>query len=161
MNHASHSANRQRCKLAHLITELQEAAFLRKIRMLCAGDRILQVGMICQSHMKAGNTRLFQKWYKDLQLFLQYAGVAVMGILLTDCQLIINGVIRQLGADGGNRFYGKSSPPFRASAIGVCTKLAELKLPHIRSPCTCTISNPAFWASTAASPNAAVIFLIL
>ena len=71
--------------------------------------------------MKAGNTRLFQKWYKDLQLFLQYAGVAVMGILLTDCQLIINGVIRQLGADGGNRFYGKSSPPFRASAVGVCT----------------------------------------
>ena len=35
--------------------------------------------------------------------------------------------------------------------------MAELKLPHIRSPCTCIISKPACFASTAAFPNPLMI----
>ena len=36
-------------------------------------------------------------------------------------------------------------------------KMAELKLPHIRSPCTCTISKPACFANAAALPNPLMI----
>ena len=59
MRKAAYAADRQRCILTHQVAEFQKAAFLRKIGVLCTGDRILQVRVVCQCHMEAGHTGFF------------------------------------------------------------------------------------------------------
>ena len=62
-----------------------------------------------------------------------------------------------LTASTAKRARFSALPPYSSVRL---LNTVELKLPHIRSPCTCTISNPALTASTAALPKPSVIFWI-
>ena len=82
-----------------------------------------------------------------------------MGVLLPDSQLVVNGHAGHSGVHCLDSFHAKRArrsalPPYSSVRW---LKMAEEKLPHIRSPCTCTMSKPACFASTAALPKPAMI----
>ena len=113
--------------------------------------------------MEAGHTGIGQQRYKNTQLGLHHTGIAVVGIFLPDGQLVVDGNLRQTAADGFDGLHRKAGTVLGAAAVFIraVVKTVELKLPHMRSPWTCTISNPALTASTAASPKPLMILWIL
>ena len=96
----AHTGDRLIGKLTHLVAVFQEAALTLEIGVVCRRDCILQAGMVGQCYMEAGDTGIYQHRHKDAQLRLQHTGVAVMRLLLTDSQLVVDGQLRQTAADG-------------------------------------------------------------
>ena len=73
--------------------------------------------MVGQCYMEAGDTGIYQHRHKDAQLRLQHTGVAVMRLLLTDGQLVVDGQLRQTAANGPDSLDRKTGTVFSTAAV--------------------------------------------
>ena len=110
---------------AHLITEFQEAALVLEIGVVARGNRVLQAGMVRQRHMEAGDTGLHKHRHKDAERGLDHTGVAVVGVLLPDSQLVIDRQLGQAAAHGLHGLYGKAGAVLGTAAVLVGAVVAN------------------------------------
>lgn len=104
---------------ADFVTEFEEAPLRPKSRVVFGRDGIAQVPVVGQRYMETGDARLFQQRHKHPQFRFQHTGVAVVGILLPDGQLIVDGQVGQAAPDGRYRLHGKAGAVFGAAAVGI------------------------------------------
>ena len=87
--------------------------------MIGGRDGIGKGGVVGQRYMEAGDPRPLQHGQKDGQLRHKNTGVAVVGVLHPDGQLVVDGQVGKAAADGGYCLHGKAGTMGRASPVAV------------------------------------------
>ena len=87
--------------------------------MVFGRDGVSELGVVGQGHVEAVRSRSLQQADKGGQLLHQHTGVAVVGVLLPDRQLVVNGHAGGRLTHGGHRLHGKSGPVLGGATVPV------------------------------------------
>lgn len=116
---SSDSAYRQVGDRPDGVAEGEEAPLVAEVGMFGRWDRVGEGGVVGQRHMETGDARPLQQRDKDRQLRNQDTGIAVVGVLHADGQLVVDGHVGKPAPDGGHRFHGKAGTVYGAAAVAV------------------------------------------